>query len=98
MRPTSRKGEDVLDAARRPEEEIAVRLDRIAPGDEGAERRGPALVEDPDVTDGGLERLVAGVHGAEDYLVLENQVPHDDVGVDLDRGLPTRHAGEDEDA
>src|SRR5207302_7654301 len=78
------EGEDVLDPLRWPEQEVAIRLDGIATGDERLHRRGPPLLEDRQAPDGGLERLLPRVHRAEHDLVLEHEVPHDDVGVDLD--------------
>src|SRR5438552_2553583 len=92
------EGDDVLDALRRPDQQVAVRLDGIATRDERPHRRRPALLEHGEVADGGLERLGPRVHGAEHDLVLEHEVPHDDVGIDLDRRLPPGDAGEHEDA
>src|SRR5438876_9896067 len=92
------EAEDVLDPLRRPDQEVAIRLDGVATGDERVHRRRPPLLEDREVADGGLEGLLARVHRAEHDLVPEDEVPHDDVGVDLDRRLAPRHAGEHEDA
>src|SRR2546427_2777695 len=82
------EGDDVLDPLRRPEQEVAIRLDGVATGDERLHRRGPPLLEDRQVADGGLERLLPRVHRAEHALVLQDEGPHEDVGVALDRRLP----------
>src|SRR5437899_4944412 len=92
------EGDDVLDALRRPDAQVAMRLDGIAARDERSHRRRPALLEHGEVADGGLERLGSRVHGAEHDLILEHEVSHDDVGIDLDRRLAPGNAGEDEDA
>ncbi len=59
---------------------------------------GPARGERPQVGNRALVRVAARVDGAEHDLVLEYQVAHDEVGVELDRALAPRHAGEDEHA
>src|SRR5262245_5595680 len=84
------EGEDVLDPPGRADEEVAMRLDRIPPRDERLHRGRPALLEERHVADRGLERLGTGVDRPEDDLVLQWEVPTHDVGIVLDRLLPSR--------
>ena len=45
-----------------------------------------------------LERAAVGVHGAEQHLVVQHHALHQEVGVERDRRLAPRHAGEHEHA
>src|SRR5437660_9792984 len=70
------EGDDVLDALRRPDQQFAVRLDGIPTRDERPHRRRPPLLENGEIPDRGLERLLLGGHGAAEGRVREYEGAH----------------------
>lgn len=63
-------------------------------GDERLHGFGPALREYAEIPNRSFESVAAGVHGAENHLILEHEITHHQVGIDLDWGFATRDAGE----
>jgi hypothetical protein len=50
------------------------------------------------IRDRRFEGVAARIHGSVHQLILENQIPHDEIRIDLDGSLASGHPGEDEDA
>lgn len=63
-------------------------FDGVATGDEGTNRVGPTRHKDTEVADRSLEGVAPGVHRSEDHLILQDQVSHDQICIDLYRSLP----------
>src|SRR5437762_3674391 len=91
------EGNDILDPGGFPKQQLSMRSHRVPSGDQGTGRGGPAAHENAEVAYRALKGLASSVHGAKDDLILQHQVPHKQIGVNLDRRLATGHAGEDED-
>ena len=70
----------------------------IAARDHGAQGLRPARRKDADIAHGIVERLRARIHDSQHYLVLQHEIVHDSLGVEIDRRLVARHAGENIDA
>src|ERR1041385_977100 len=79
----------IFDATGFAEQQLPVLIDLIAAGNERTEGAGPAFQEYPKVPNRSLERLAVGIDCADDGLVLQHEIAHDDVGVDPD-GWPGR--------
>src|SRR5262245_51820862 len=91
--PRSGDREHVLDAVAALEQ-VGGLAEREATADQRAHGVRPALAEGGEVADRALEVLASGVDAADDDLVLEHDVAHQEVAVDLDRPLARGHAGE----
>jgi hypothetical protein len=91
-------GDDVLDAARPAQQQVAMLLHRIPFGDQQPHGFRPFLGEYLQIGDGGFEGVAIGVDRAVDDLVLENQIAHDEIGIQFDGPFASRYARENEDA
>src|SRR5712692_9561274 len=92
------KLDDILDPCGAAKEKILVRFDGEATGDESSNGVGPAILESSNVTDRGFERVATGVYSSKDDLILQHEIAHHQVRVDLYRALAAGDSGEDEDA
>src|SRR6266568_5684556 len=89
------QGNDVLDAGGFAQQQIAILIDSVTPGDEGPERLRPAGEENAEVAYCTRERFAIGVDRADHDLILQHQIAHDDVGVNPNGRFGRRDAGED---
>jgi hypothetical protein len=88
--------DDTFDAVDFSGEEIDRLVDFESAGDEIFDRIGPFLAEGGEVFDGILESLFAGVDGSVNDLIFEDEIAHDEIGVDLDGRFSAGNTGEDE--
>ena len=89
---------DILDAVGLAQQQVAILIDFVPAGDQGADGRGPVFHKNPEVADRPFERVAIGVDRADDRLVFQHEIAHDDVGLDPNGRLGRRNAGENIDA
>src|ERR1700739_2583589 len=88
----------VFDPSGAAEKKIAVCFHWKAPSDQRPHRVGPALFKNPEIANGVFEGVASGIHRAEDNLVLQYQVTHNEIRLDFDGTLSSGNTRENEDA
>src|SRR5207302_14160 len=87
--------DDILDAADFPQQQVTILVDLVTAGDERAKRSWPAFQKDTKVTDGAFKGLTIGIDRADDDLIFQHEVAHDEVGVNRHRRSGGGNASED---
>src|SRR6185437_16039089 len=87
------ESDDALDALRAAQDQVRCLLWGITAGDERSYHGRPAPPEGIEISQRGGEGLGPGVDRAQQHLVLEHHLPHEESRICLDEGLQARHAG-----
>ena len=82
-----RKANDILDASCLVQKQFPALVDGAAPTDEGFQGFWPLFHENTQIRDGRTKGLPVCIDRANDHLILEDNVAHDQISIDFDGGL-----------